>query len=102
MVQFLQCIFAPVLYVVRLFSVWSSSFVLFLHYSEHHCLKFPVVTHSSYMSKPAHFPPYCFLQDRFFIVHSTEYCVICYYQCPFHSHDSSLTLAFRPTFRVVR
>src|SRR6218665_1241912 len=28
MVQFLQCVLAPVLYVVRPFAVWSSSFVL--------------------------------------------------------------------------
>src|SRR6218665_1339106 len=56
MVQFLhclQCILAPVFYVVRPFSAWSCSFVLCLHYSEHHCLKFPVVTHCGDMSKHA-------------------------------------------------
>src|SRR6218665_3322683 len=75
MVQFLhclQCILAPVFYVVRPFSAWSCSFVLSLHYSEHHCLKFPVVTHCGDMSKQAHFTPYCFLQNRLFSVHSTE------------------------------
>src|SRR6218665_3151370 len=76
MVQFLHCILAPVFYVVLAFSVWSSSFVLSFHYSKHHCLKFPVVTHSGDVSKQAHFTPYCFLQDRLFPGDSTEYCVI--------------------------
>src|SRR6218665_3618967 len=72
--------FAPILhvhvYVVRPSSVWSSSFVLSHHYSEHYCLKIPVVTHSGDMSKQDHFPPDCFLQDRLFPVHSTQYCIL--------------------------
>src|SRR6218665_2062956 len=93
MVQFLQCILAPVFYAIHPFSVWSSSFVLSFHYSEHHYLQFPVITHSGNMSKPI-FTPYCFLQDCLFSVDSTEYCVVCYFLCQFHSHDSSVTLAF--------
>src|SRR6218665_1193531 len=77
MVQYLQCNLAPVFYVTHPFSLWSSSLVLSLHYSEHHCLKFPVVTYSGSMSKQAHFTPYCFLQGRLFSVHSTEYCIVC-------------------------
>src|SRR6218665_2397832 len=66
-----------------------------IHYFEHHCLKFPVVTHSGHMSKQVHFTPYYFLQDRLFSVHSTEYCVVfCYFLPPFPCHDSSVTHAF--------
>src|SRR6218665_2182678 len=46
------------------------------------------------MSKQAHFPPYCFLQDLLFSINSTEYCVSCYFLCPFNSRESSVTLAF--------
>ena len=50
----------PVFYVICPFT-----FILSLHYSEHHCLKFPVITHSGDMSKQARFPPYCvFLSTR--------------------------------------
>src|SRR6218665_864331 len=88
MVQFLQCIFAPVIYTCRTpISVWSSSLILFLNYSEHHYLMFPAVTHSGNVSKQAQFPPYCFLHDGLFPVHSTEYFKYC--AIIFKKHASS-------------
>src|SRR6218665_771044 len=74
--------------VVRPSSVWSSpssSFVHSLHYSEHHCFQFPVVTHSGDMSKQANFQPCCFLPDRLFPVPSTEHCVLLF--CVSISHS---------------
>ena len=38
------------------FSAWSSSFVLSLHYSEHHCLEFPVGSGGSRDGKSGHGP----------------------------------------------
>jgi len=34
------------------------------------------------------FPPYCFLHNRLFPVHSTEYRVIYNFLCAFHSHNA--------------
>src|SRR6218665_639842 len=38
--------------------------------------------------------PYRFLHDGLLPVHSTEYCVICFFLCSFQSHYSAVTLAF--------
>src|SRR6218665_403241 len=89
MVQYVQCVLSQS--SVSSASVWSSSFVPpphnRLHHSKYHCLEFPVVAHSGDVPKQTHFLPHCFLQDRLFPVHSTECCVICYFLCPFKSHD---------------
>src|SRR6218665_853020 len=52
MVQFLQCIFAPVLSLAPLHSLCGLRLLFFpsIHYSEHRCLKFPAVTHSGNVS----------------------------------------------------
>src|SRR6218665_591285 len=46
-------------------------------------IKFPVLTNSDNVSEQVHIPPYFFLHDDLCLVHSTEYCAICYFLCQF-------------------